>query len=112
MDSWYKGRLFYLNGLTGPSQRAEAIETIGHYLVYGDPSQALPALGYGYENEREWAIHQFLMDRTNGQSKTSIAVDQTPCARSRELRIGVPPAGRARKPRNTQLSSRHRGLKC
>lgn len=69
VDNWYKGRLFHLNGLTGPSQRAEAIECLGHYLFYGDPSRDLPALGYGYEQERQWAIHEFLEARNNGQSK-------------------------------------------
>jgi hypothetical protein len=69
VDNWYKGRLFHLNGLTGPSQRAEAIECVGHYLFYGDPSRDLPAMGYGYEQEREWAVHQFLEAHNNGQSK-------------------------------------------
>ncbi len=69
VDNWYKGRLYHLNGLTGPSQRAEAIECLGHYLFYGDPSRDLPALGYGYEQEREWAIHEFLEARNNGQSE-------------------------------------------
>jgi hypothetical protein len=69
VDNWYKGRLYHLNGLTGPSQRAESIECLGHYLFYGDPSRDLPALGYGYEQEREWAIHQFLEAHNNGQSK-------------------------------------------
>lgn len=69
VDNWYKGRLFHLSGLTGPSQRAESIECLGHYLFYGDPSRDLPALGYGYEKEREWAIREFLSVRHNGQSK-------------------------------------------
>jgi hypothetical protein len=68
VDNWYKGRLYHLNGLNGPSQRAEAIECIGHYLFYGDPSRELPALGYGYEQERQWAIEEFLRARNNGQS--------------------------------------------
>ncbi|MBX9686283.1 MAG: hypothetical protein K2X27_06245 [Candidatus Obscuribacterales bacterium] len=68
VDNWYKGRLYHLNGLTGPSQRAEAIECVGHYLFYGDPSRDLPALGYGYEQEREWAITEFLEAHHNGQS--------------------------------------------
>lgn len=68
-DNWYRGRLFHLNGLSGPSQRAEAIICVGHYFFYGDPSRNLPALGYGYEQEREWALHQFLSARHNGQSK-------------------------------------------
>ena len=68
-DNWYQGRLYHLNGLTGPSQRAHAIETLGHYLFYGDPSRQLPALGYGYEQERQWAIEEFLRIHHNGQSK-------------------------------------------
>ena len=69
VDNWYKGRQFHLNGLSGPSQRAEAIVCIGHYLFYGDPSRGLPALGYGYEQERQWALRDFLANRNNGQSK-------------------------------------------
>lgn len=69
VDNWYKGRLYHLNGLTGPSQRAQAIECLGHYFFYGDPSRALPALGYGYEQERQWAITEFLNARNNGQSE-------------------------------------------
>ena len=69
VDNWYRGRLYHLNGLTGPSQRAQAIECVGHYFFYGDPSRALPAMGYGYEQEREWAIREFLNARNNGQSE-------------------------------------------
>jgi hypothetical protein len=68
VDNWYQGRLYHLNGLTGPSQRAESIECVGHYLFYGDPSRDLPALGYGYEQERQWALEEFLRARNNGQS--------------------------------------------
>ena len=68
IDNWYKGRLYHLNGLNGPSQRAESIECLSHYLFYGDPSRDLPALGYGYEQERQWAIEEFLRARNNGQS--------------------------------------------
>lgn len=68
-DNWYKGRSFHLNGLTAQSQRAEAIICVGHYFFYGDPSRDLPALGYGYEQEREWALQEFLASRHNGQSK-------------------------------------------
>ncbi len=69
VDNWYKGRLYHLNGLTGTSQRAEAIECIGHYFFYGDPSRDMPALGYGYEQERQWVIEQFLNAKHNGQSR-------------------------------------------
>ncbi|MBY0552046.1 MAG: hypothetical protein K2W95_32480 [Candidatus Obscuribacterales bacterium] len=69
VDNWYKGRIFHLNGLSGPSQRAEAIVCVSHYLFYGDPSRGLPSLGYGYEQEREWALRDFLSAHHNGQSK-------------------------------------------
>ncbi len=68
-DNWYKGRLYHLYGLNGPSQRAEAIVCLSHYLFYGDPSRNIPALGYGYEQKRQWAITKFLSARHNGQSK-------------------------------------------
>jgi hypothetical protein len=68
-ENWYKGRLFHLQGLTGPSQRAEAIHCLNHYLFYGDPSRDLPAMGYGYEQERSWAVTQFLEARHNNQSE-------------------------------------------
>jgi hypothetical protein len=81
VDNWYKGRLYHLNGLSGPSQRADSIECLGHYFFYGDPSRGLPPLGYGYEQEREWAIREFLIARNNGQSeeinrRRSDALDQ------------------------------------
>ena len=67
-DSWCRGREFHIGGLSGPSQRSEAIFCLGHYFFYGDPSRELPALGYGYEEDREWAIRQFLDLHHNGHS--------------------------------------------
>lgn len=66
---WLKGRDYYLEGLTGPSQRADAIFSLSHYLFYGDPQREIPALGYGCEQERRWAIEEILLSRHNGQSK-------------------------------------------
>ncbi|PZM77151.1 MAG: hypothetical protein DKT66_28340 [Candidatus Melainabacteria bacterium] len=68
-DDWFRGRTYHATGLSGPSQRADAIHCLSHYLFYGDPSCALPALGYGYETERELAIKQILELRHNGFSK-------------------------------------------
>ncbi len=68
-DEWFRGRTYHAQGLTGPSQRADAIYCLSHYLFYGDPSCALPALGYGYETERELAIKHILELRNNGFSK-------------------------------------------
>ncbi len=67
-DDWYRGRAYHAEGLSGPSQRADAIRCLSHYLFYGDPSRQLPALGYGYETERELAIKQILEIRHNGFS--------------------------------------------
>lgn len=67
-DVWLKGREHYVSGLTGPSQRAEAIYCLSHYLFYGDPQRSLPALGYGYEQDRKWAIEQILALKHNNQS--------------------------------------------
>ena len=44
-DSWYKGRVFHLEGLSRLPQRAEAIFCLGHYFFYGDPSRDQPGLG-------------------------------------------------------------------
>jgi hypothetical protein len=68
-ETWIKGREFAQVGLTGKSQRAEAIYCLSHYLFYGDPERRLPALGYGYEKERQWAIEKILSSLHNGCSK-------------------------------------------
>lgn len=68
-DTWWRGRCYYDSGLTGPSQRAEAVFCLGHYLFYGDPSRSLEALGYGYEQDREWLIEEILSTKHNGYSK-------------------------------------------
>ncbi len=68
-ETWIKGREFAQVGLTGKSQRAEAIYCLSHYLFYGDPKRCLPALGYGYEKERQWAIEKILSSLHNGCSK-------------------------------------------
>jgi TOTE conflict system, Archaeo-Eukaryotic Primase domain len=68
-DVWCRGRSYFETGLTGPSQRADAIFTLGHYLFYGDPDHGLEPLGYGYEEERRLAIERILALRHYGNSK-------------------------------------------
>jgi hypothetical protein len=68
-ETWQKGRLFHLQGLTARSQRAEAAFCLGHYFFYGDPSRSLPALGYAEANNRERLIQEFLLANHNGFSK-------------------------------------------
>jgi len=68
-EDWMKGRTYHQEGLTGPSQRADSIFCLGHYFFYGDPSRNLPALGYGFEEERGFALKEYLEARHNGCSE-------------------------------------------
>lgn len=68
-DVWVKGRDYYQNGLSGPSQRADAIYSLSHYLFYGNPESELPALGYGREQERQWLLEEILSSKHNGHSE-------------------------------------------
>jgi hypothetical protein len=67
-DDWYRGHNYYEQGLTGHSQRDDAIKTLSHYFFYGDPSRQLPALGYGCKQERDWAIREIISTKHNGYS--------------------------------------------
>ncbi len=68
-DTWVKGREYYFQGLTGPSQRADAIFALSHYLFYGDPGHQVAAMGYGFEEERQCLIDSLIKNKHNGQSK-------------------------------------------
>jgi hypothetical protein len=68
-DIWWRGRGYFESGLTGPSQRADAIFSLGHYLFYGDPEKLLEPLGYNYEEERRYAIESILAAKSHGHSK-------------------------------------------
>jgi hypothetical protein len=68
-ERWLAGRSISQVGLTGKSQRHEAQLALSHYYFYGDPSLSIPALGYGYEDERQAVITQVLMTKHNGLSK-------------------------------------------
>ena len=68
-DTWWRGRCYFESGLSGPSQRADAIFALGHYLFYGDPEKLLEPLGYGYEEERRYAIESILARKNHGHSK-------------------------------------------
>ncbi len=59
---WWSGSDYFKKGSYSLAKQAEAIFTLGHYLFYGDPSRSIHALGFGYENEREWVIDQILTE--------------------------------------------------
>ncbi len=68
-DTWVIGRHYFENGLTGPSQRAEAVFSLMHYLFYGDPERLISAMGYGYADERKWLVDEVIKNKHHGQSK-------------------------------------------
>ena len=68
-DVWLRGRQYYNHGLSGPSQRDDAVLSLSHYLFYGDPERMVSPLGYGYEDERKWLITELLQTKHNGWSK-------------------------------------------
>ena len=70
-ETYQRGRSYWLNGLTGPSQRHSAILSVGHYLWFGDTSQGVRALpGVRNAGARVEAISQWLREKHNGQSET------------------------------------------
>ena len=66
---WSAGSDYFRRGTCPPSRQAEAIFTLGHYLFYGDPSQDILAMGFGYESEREWVIENILVDQKAATKK-------------------------------------------
>lgn len=90
-DDWYRGRNYHQDGLTGESQRADAIRCLSHYFFYGDPSRSLPALGYGYETERELAIKQILELNHNGFSKDLNRGDLDALSQAERAAHWIPP---------------------
>ncbi len=70
-ETYQRGRSYWLNGLTGPSQRHSAILSVGHYLWFGDTSQAVRALpGIRNAGARVEAISHWLREKHNGHSET------------------------------------------
>lgn len=98
-DVWYRGRNYHQEGLTGASQRADAILCLSHYFFYGDPSRDLPALGYGYETERELAIKQILELRHNGFSHDLTQGRQDAIAQIERAAHWIPPHKRSEEPK-------------
>ena len=68
-DTWVKGREYFEKGLSGESQRADAIFSLSHYFFYGDPQNAVQPLGYGCEQDRQRSVEQAISSQHNGFSK-------------------------------------------
>ena len=64
-EIWLRGRKYYEEGLTAPSQRADATKSLSHYFFFGDPSRQLPAKGYGRADERDTAIAEIIYGKHN-----------------------------------------------
>lgn len=70
-ETYQRGRSYWLNGLTGASQRHSAILSVGHYLWFGDTSQGVRALpGVRNAGARVETISQWLREKHNGHSET------------------------------------------
>lgn len=70
------GREFWLNGLTAPSQRHQAVLSIGHYLWYGDTAEGIRALpGVARAELRAQVIEAWLREKHNGFSKSVLKGD-------------------------------------
>ena len=68
---WCSGSDYFKKGSYALAKEAEAIFTLGHYLFYGDPSRKICALGFGYEDEREWVIENILtLERKADRAKS------------------------------------------
>lgn len=69
-EKYQRGRQYWHSGLTGPSQRHDAVICIGHYLWYGDSGSGLRPLPYPRNAKaREAKIAAWLESNHNGQSK-------------------------------------------
>lgn len=70
------GREFWLNGLTAPSQRHQAVLCVGHYLWYGDAAEGVRALpGVARAEQRAQLIEAWLREKHNGFSKSVLKGD-------------------------------------
>lgn len=67
-DVWLRGRKYFDDGLTAPSQRSDATKALSHYFFFGDPSRQLPARGYGRQDERDQAIAEVIYAKHNNFS--------------------------------------------
>ncbi|MDQ5936738.1 MAG: hypothetical protein QG574_4074, partial [Cyanobacteriota bacterium erpe_2018_sw_21hr_WHONDRS-SW48-000092_B_bin.40] len=69
-EKYQRGRQYWISGLTGPSQRHDAVICIGHYLWYGDRGAGLRPLPYPRNAKaREDKIAAWLESNHNGQSR-------------------------------------------
>ena len=69
-ERYRRGQEYWQNGLTEPSQRHDAILSIGHYLWYGDEAAGLMPLPYQKNRKRRYElIYRWLEEKHNGQSE-------------------------------------------
>lgn len=69
-EKYQRGREYWLNGLTGPNQRHDAVCCIGHYLWFGDSSMGLRPLPYpSNAGARSELITAWLKEKHNGHSE-------------------------------------------
>jgi hypothetical protein len=70
LDKYERGRKYWASGLSGKSERHDAILSIGHYLWYGDQEAGLSPLPGRRNSERRAAlIETWLAEKHNGHSE-------------------------------------------
>ncbi len=69
-EKYQRGKQYRQVGLTGPSQRHDAIICLGHYLWYGDEAAGVKAMpGRRNQERRKQLIKECLLEKHNGHSE-------------------------------------------
>lgn len=69
-ENYEKGRKYWLEGLTEPNQRHDAVICIEHYLWHGDQAAGLPAYPGRFNDDRRYRlIREWLEENHNGLCK-------------------------------------------
>ncbi|MBX9695965.1 MAG: hypothetical protein K2Z81_26500, partial [Cyanobacteria bacterium] len=95
VSRWVRGREFTQTGLTDSGQRHEASKNRHHYYFYGDPSLEIPALGYGYADEREMLVNSDMERLHNGRSNEINRGSRRPAEEVRKMAQWLPPSRRS-----------------
>ncbi len=99
------GREFWLNGLTAPSQRHQAVLCIGHYLWYGDQAEGVRALpGVARAEQRAQLIETWLREKHNGFSKSVLKDDWDQIGRDIQSACNWTPPEGAERPQQSETS--------
>jgi hypothetical protein len=104
------GREFWLNGLSAPSQRHQAVLAIGHYLWYGDIAGGVRALpGIARAEQRAEVIETWLREKHNGFSKSVLKGDWNQIGRDIQSACSWSAPEGSERPKQAEASYSHLG---